>query len=71
VVNARTGKPTLAAGYAPSTIAHALTVVHGFYEYHRHYGRGPVVNPVPQSPDRRTRLAHPFTAGAVGAGPAG
>jgi ATP-binding cassette, subfamily B, bacterial len=22
-------------------------VVHGFYEYHRHYGRGPVVNPVP------------------------
>jgi len=58
VVNARTGKPTLAAGYAPSTIAHALTVVHGFYEYHRHYGRGPLVNPVPQSPDRRTRLAH-------------
>lgn len=58
VVNARTGKPTLAAGYAPSTIAHALTVVHGFYEYHRHYGRGPVINPVPQNPDRRTRLAH-------------
>ena len=62
VVNVRTGKPALAAGYAPSTIAHALTVVHGFYEFHRHYGRGPLMNPVPQSPDRRARLAHRFTA---------
>lgn len=29
-VNPKTGKPTLRAGYAPSTIAHNLTVVHGF-----------------------------------------
>jgi integrase len=52
------GKATLQAGYAPRTIAHALTVVHGFYAFHQHYGRGPVVNPVPESRDRRARLAH-------------
>lgn len=52
-VNLTTGKPNLAAGYAPSTINHALTVVSGFYEFHRVFGRGPVVNPVPASPDRR------------------
>jgi len=58
VVNARTGKPTLAAGYAPATIAHALTVVRQFYEYHRHFARGPLLNPVPESASRRARLAH-------------
>jgi hypothetical protein len=44
VVNHRTGKPYLKAGYAPSTINHCLTVVSSFYAYHRHYGRGPLVN---------------------------
>lgn len=58
VVNPKTGKTTLLDGYAPRTIAHALTVVHGFYAFHQHYGRGPVVNPVPESRDRRARLAH-------------
>lgn len=58
VINPKTGKTTLQAGYAPRTIAHALTVVHGFYAFHQHYGRGPVVNPVPESRDRRARLAH-------------
>lgn len=63
-VNIRTGKPALGAGYAPRTINHTLTVVHGFYAFHAHYGRGPVVNPVPSSRERRTALAHrsPFEA---------
>ncbi|WP_217491827.1 tyrosine-type recombinase/integrase [Tsukamurella pulmonis] len=52
-VNMKTGKSALAAGYAPSTINHALTVVYSFYEYHRLFGQGPVVNPVPVAPDRR------------------
>lgn len=52
-VNLKTGKPVLPVGYAPSTINHALTVVFLFYEFHRMFGRGPVVNPVPASPDRR------------------
>ncbi|MFD9221033.1 tyrosine-type recombinase/integrase [Streptomyces sp. NPDC060064] len=57
-VNPKTGKPTLRAGYAPSTIAHNLTVVHGFYAFHQPFGRGPVVNPVPESAARRAALAH-------------
>lgn len=56
-VNLRTGKPVLAAGYAPSTINHALTVVSCFYEFHLTYGRGPLVNPVP-SLDRGRLLGH-------------
>jgi integrase len=57
-VNPNTGKPVLAAGYAPRTIAHNLSVVHGFYAFHLHFGRGPVVNPVPESGARRQALAH-------------
>jgi integrase len=57
-VNIRTGKPTLALGYAPRTINHALTVVFGFYAFHAHHGRGPVINPVPASRERRRALAH-------------
>ncbi|MGQ7746945.1 tyrosine-type recombinase/integrase [Streptomyces sp. WC2508] len=57
-VNTRTGKQYLKAGYAPSTINHALTVISGFYAFHRHYGRGPVANPVPESVQRRRALAH-------------
>ncbi|MFE5861872.1 hypothetical protein ACFQ77_15130 [Streptomyces virginiae] len=30
--------------------------VDGFYTSHQHYGRRPVVNPVPESRDRRARL---------------
>lgn len=57
-VNPVTGKQVLAAGYAPSTITHNLTAVHGFYAFHLHFGRGPVVNPVPESAARRKALAH-------------
>jgi integrase len=57
-VNPKTGKPVLAAGYAPSSIAHNLSVVHGFYAFHLHFGRGPLVNPVPANPARRAALAH-------------
>ncbi|MDJ0363421.1 tyrosine-type recombinase/integrase [Rhodococcus sp. H29-C3] len=55
-VNLKTGKPVLKAGYSPSTINHALTVIYCFYEFHHLFGRGPVINPVPSSPDRRRRL---------------
>lgn len=57
-VNLRTGKPVLATGYAASTINHALTVVSSFYEFHALYGRGPAVNPVPESAARRRLLSH-------------
>jgi integrase len=57
-VNLRTGKPNLGAGYAPTTIAHNLSVIHGFYAFHLHFGRGPAVNPVPENPSRRQALAH-------------
>lgn len=57
-VNLKTGKPSLRAGYAPSTINHALTVVHGFYSFHGRFGSGPAVNPVPVSAQRRQVLAH-------------
>ncbi|NYV73270.1 site-specific integrase [Streptomyces sp. UH6] len=57
-VNVRTGKSSLGAGYALRTINHALTVISGFYEFHAHQGRGPVVNPVPNSAQRRRALGH-------------
>jgi integrase len=57
-VNARTGKAELSAGYARSTINHALTVVSSFYEFHARFGRGPVCNPVPVAPLRQRLMAH-------------
>lgn len=57
-VNPVTGKQVLAAGYAPATIGHNLTAVHGFYAFHLHFGRGPLVNPVPENTARREALAH-------------
>lgn len=57
-VNPKTGKPVPAAGYAPTTIAHNLSVVHGFYAFYQRFGRGPVLNPVPESKARRQALAH-------------
>ncbi|MEF2977666.1 tyrosine-type recombinase/integrase [Subtercola sp. YIM 133946] len=56
--NLRTGKRPLAAGYAPATINHALSVVSSFYSFHAQFGRGPVVNPVPESTGRRAKLGH-------------
>lgn len=58
LLNPRTGKRSLGAGYAPATINHALAVLASFYVFHARFGRGPVVNPVPESPGRRARLAH-------------
>jgi integrase len=58
LVNPRTGKRSLAAGYAPATINHALAVLASFYAFHARFSRGPVVNPVPENPGRRARLAH-------------
>jgi integrase len=57
-VNPLTGKAEPRLGYAPATINHALTVISGFYEYHLHFGRGPLLNPVPASKARRLALAH-------------
>lgn len=49
MVNARTGKLHPGAGYAPTTINHQLAVLAAFYDFHRDYGRGPVVSPVPSA----------------------
>jgi hypothetical protein len=57
-VNLKTGKPYPAAGYARTTINHALTVVRGCYAFHLHAGAGPLVNLVPEGPQRRLLLAH-------------
>jgi integrase len=57
-VNLKTGKPLLRAGYAPSTINHALSVLAAFYAFHLHFGRGPLVNPVPEAAERRLLLSH-------------
>ncbi|WP_211325169.1 tyrosine-type recombinase/integrase [Williamsia limnetica] len=57
-VNLKTGKPELALGYSPSTINVALAATYQFYAFHGHSGQGPVLNPVPQSPQRRRALAH-------------
>ncbi|WP_201298285.1 tyrosine-type recombinase/integrase [Nocardia sp. CY41] len=57
-VNLRTGKPTLGTGYAPATVNHTLSVLSAFYTFHIHFGRGPLVNPVPMDADRRRVLAH-------------
>lgn len=54
-VNPRTGKSYLAARYAPRSINHAMSVVRKFYEFHRDEGRGPLLNPVPESRRGRTR----------------
>ncbi|MBB3080916.1 hypothetical protein FHS41_007470 [Streptomyces violarus] len=64
-VNPRTGKPYLREGYAPGTINHCLTVVCSFYAYHRHYSRGPLVNPVPGAVAQSRTLAHRAPDGEV------
>ncbi|MBF6102379.1 site-specific integrase [Nocardia cyriacigeorgica] len=57
-VNTKTGKQNLRPGYAPRTINHWLSVVFGFYAYHASFGHGPVINPVPESAERRRALMH-------------
>lgn len=56
--NSRTGKRPLAGGYAPATINHALTVLSSFYSYHARFGRGPLINPVPEAAGRRRMVHH-------------
>jgi integrase len=57
-VNVATGKPSLSAGYCPSTVNLTLAAVRNFYGFHARWGRGPVANPVPASSQRRQVLAH-------------
>jgi integrase len=66
-VNPNTGKPVPAAGYAPRTIAHNLSVVHGFYAFHLHFGWGPVLNPVPENRAPPTVLRSSLTDRAASA----
>ncbi len=56
--NPITGKPALVDGYAPATVAHSETVLRGFYDFHRDAGTGPILNPFPLDPSRRSRRAH-------------
>jgi integrase len=57
-VNPVSGKQALRLGYAPRTINHQLSVLSSFYAFHAVFGRGPVINPVPSTKQRRDRLAH-------------
>ena len=52
-VNAVTGKPAPGRKLAPSTRAHAETVIRSFYEFQLGAGRGPVINPFPLDRSRR------------------
>ena len=45
--NALTGKPATGTKYAPSTAAHAESVLRSFYDFHLEAGSGPMVNPFP------------------------
>ncbi|SOJ57630.1 hypothetical protein MSIMFB_05107 [Mycobacterium simulans] len=56
--NSITGKPALRDGYAAPTVAHSETVLRGFYDFHRDTGTGPILNPFPLDPSRRSRRAH-------------
>ncbi|MEV2226927.1 tyrosine-type recombinase/integrase [Nocardia vinacea] len=56
--NSITGKPALGAGYAPATVVHSETVLRSFYDFHRDAGTGPILNPFPLDPARRSRRAH-------------
>jgi integrase len=56
--NPVTGKPASGDRYAPATVAHSETVLRGFYDFHRDAGNGPILNPFPLDPARRSRRAH-------------
>jgi site-specific recombinase XerD len=56
--NPVTGKPPPGVKYAPATVAHAETVLRGFYEFHLEAGTGPMVNPFPLARHRRGGRAH-------------
>ncbi|WP_399139570.1 tyrosine-type recombinase/integrase [Streptomyces sp. NBUA17] len=56
--NPVTGKPTLDNKYAVTTRAHFETVVRGFYDFHRDFGTGPILNPFPLTWSRRAGRAN-------------
>jgi hypothetical protein len=58
--NPITGKPAMVDGYPPATVAHSETVLRGFYDFHRDAGTGPILNPFPLDPSRRSRRAHAY-----------
>jgi integrase len=47
-LNAVTGIPLMGDGYAARTIVHSESVLRTFYDFHRDFGVGPIVNPFPQ-----------------------
>ena len=53
-----TGKPAPGRKLAPSTRAHAETVIRSFYEFQLGAGRGPVINPFPLDRSRRAGRAN-------------
>ena len=55
VPNAVTGKPAASVKYAPSTVAHAESVLRSFYDFHLEAGTGPMVNPFPLTRSQKTR----------------
>ena len=55
-VNIKTGKAHLGPGHGAATINLTLAAVRNFYEFHARWSRGPVVNPVPASAQRRRAL---------------
>ncbi|KEG40972.1 tyrosine-type recombinase/integrase [Streptomyces griseorubens] len=56
--NPVTGKPTPDDKYALTTRAHFETVVRGFYDFHRDFGTGPILNPFPLARSRRAGRAN-------------
>lgn len=47
-------RPGKSVGYAPTTRAHAETVLRHFYDLHRELGTGPIINPFPLARSART-----------------
>ena len=56
--NSVTGEAAPSDGYAPATVAHSETVLRGFYDFHRDAGTGPILNPFPLDPSRRSGRMH-------------
>ncbi|MGC5006890.1 tyrosine-type recombinase/integrase [Streptomyces sp. DT203] len=56
--NPITGKPTPGKKFAPTTRAHAETVLRGFYDFHLDEGTGPIINPFPLDRSRRQGRPH-------------
>ncbi|GAA4986234.1 site-specific recombinase XerD [Nonomuraea thailandensis] len=57
-VNPVTGKPAPGRKFAPSTRAHAETVLRAFYDFHLEVGCGPIINPFPLNRSRRANRAN-------------